>query len=63
MRGKQVKTIDRLMKLARERKAVVVNQHTRDWRTPAAFLQNWQANKLWPIIKRGDVYEYKKPSE
>ena len=61
MRGKQITSIGEIMELARHGRAVIVDQGTRDWRTPAAFLQNFQANRLYPLVEQGRVYEYEKP--
>jgi hypothetical protein len=59
MRGQKITSISRIMELARECKAIIVDRGLRDWRTSAAFLQNFQAHRLQVLIDQGKVYEYK----
>lgn len=58
IRGKRIKTIEEIMVLANKGKCIVIDQRMRDWRVPAAFIQNWQARYLYRHVKAGKVYKY-----
>jgi len=64
MRGKKINSIEKIVDLANARQSLVVDQQDlqipRDWRVPAAFLQNWPGRVLYNLVKNGRVYEYKK---
>lgn len=59
MKGKKIETIERVIELADQGKAIfwiIANKPV-----PAAFCQNWQARQLHCVISRGEFFEYVSP--
>ena len=59
---RKVKTFEALLKLARNRKAVVVKNWAMDdnWVRPAAFMINFNAYVLNSLLKNGRIEQFKK---
>ena len=58
MLGKRIETVEQVLRLANEGKAIKCVHWFRP--CPAAFMQNWQARVLYNFIKLGCLYEFTK---
>lgn len=56
---KQITSVEQIFKLAHQGKAVFWTARNKP--IPAAFLQNWPANRLYGIVARGTMFFYEPP--
>ena len=59
MVGKQIKTVDRVFKLALLRKSAINIKQLKPRPIPAAILQHYPAILLYKMVKGGCLQEYK----
>lgn len=58
MKGEQITNPQRIIELAKEKKAIWCDWTTNGYRVPAAVIQNWQFYMVMRAINEGALYEY-----